>query len=148
MVSCEWKTCGVCTRPRVWRMESVLRKLIIGLSALFGRSRRVGWRRWDGRCVHACNGWEQCRNVLQSFGECHNVTWPICVPTRIRAESRILAWPPLQRKGHPSMVVTMQSSRCIELNELIGNVQQFTDNDTLRMDTTTERLEHYSERIY
>lgn len=99
-------------------------------------------------CVHACNGWEQCRNVLQSFGECHNVTWPICVPTRIRAESRILAWPPLRRKGHPSMVVTMQSSRCIELNELIGNVQQFTDNDTLRMDTTTRRLENYSERIY
>lgn len=74
------------------------------------------WMKWEGRemlCVHACNGWEQCRNVLQSFGECHNVTWPICVPARIRAESRTLAWPPLRRKGHPSIVATMQLSRCI-----------------------------------
>lgn len=51
----------------------------------------------DGRC-YACNGWEQCRNVLQSFGECHNVTWPICVPPKIREESRTLAWFPFATK--------------------------------------------------
>lgn len=32
--------------------------------------------------------------------------------------------------------------------KLIGNVQQIADNDTLRVDTMTERLENCSERIY
>lgn len=49
--------------------------------------RQIKMGRGEGRgmlCVHACNGWEQCHNVLQSFGECHNVTWPICVSAMFR----------------------------------------------------------------
>lgn len=63
-------------------MESVLRKLIIGLSALFGRSR---WEEgMDVGCYVCMHVTEQCHNVLQSFGECHNVTWPICISAMFR----------------------------------------------------------------
>lgn len=133
----ERKTCETCqrmrVRPRVWRMESVLRELIIDPRALFGRSRRRGGGEigeGEGQTMlreHACNGWEQCCNVLQSFGECHDVTWLIRVPAMIRAESLSLSLsplvrPPLHSERSPVDRCNNASNGCNELNGPIRKV--------------------------
>lgn len=121
--SCPWVRC----------MESVLRELIIGLSALFGKSR---WE--EGRdvgcyvCMHVTVGsnaitcYSHLGNAIMSRGQFAS---RLCFE-----ESQTLKWPPLRWKGHLSIVVTMQSNGCIESNGQIGNVQKIIDNDVATHD--------------
>lgn len=93
----------------------------IGTGALFDSSGRIGDERRTMLCVHARNrGWEQCRNVLQSFGECHNTTWPICVPAMIRLGP--LAWP-ASRWERSIAVTTSRADTRFDLNRPIREIR-------------------------